>query len=129
VQSEGRLRPVSETIFMDMVTHGGPLIGRESELAELQSKLASSPLVTITGAGGCGKTRLALETAERIASTPDRDGYVVAALADVSRADRLIEALVATVGVRERFGSTPQEVLVDASGSDAAQAASGGGHN
>ena len=96
-----------------MVTHGGPLIGRESELAELQSKLASSPLVTITGAGGCGKTRLALERAERIASTPDRDGYVVAALADVSRADRLIEALVATVGVRERFGSTPQEVLVE----------------
>ena len=56
-----------------MVTHGGPLIGRESELAELQSKLASSPLVTITGAGGCGKTRLALETAERIASPPDRE--------------------------------------------------------
>jgi predicted ATPase/DNA-binding CsgD family transcriptional regulator len=96
-----------------MVTHGGPLIGRESELAELQSKLACSPLVTITGAGGCGKTRLALETAERIAPPPDRDGYVVASLADVSRADRLIEALMAAMGVRERFGSTPQEVLVE----------------
>ncbi len=96
-----------------MLTDAEPLIGRESELAELQSMLASSPLVTITGAGGCGKTRLALETAQRIASTPDRDGYVVAALADVPRADRLIEALVAAVGVRERFGSTPKEVLVE----------------
>ena len=96
-----------------MVTHGGPLIGRESELVELQSKLVSSPLVTITGAGGCGKTRLALETAERIASLPGHDGYVVASLADVSRADRLTEALMAAVGVRERFGSTPKDVLVE----------------
>ncbi|MGH2833861.1 MAG: ATP-binding protein, partial [Solirubrobacteraceae bacterium] len=100
-----------------MLTDGGPLIGRESELAELQSKLASSPLVSITGAGGSGKTRLALETAQRIACGTDREGYVVAALADVSRADRLIEALVAAVGVRERFGSTPQEVLLEHLGS------------
>ncbi len=96
-----------------MLTDGGPLIGRESELAELQSMLASSPLVSITGAGGCGKTRLALEIAQRITSTPDRDGYVVAALADVPRADRLIEALVAAVGVRERFGRTPTQVLIE----------------
>jgi predicted ATPase/DNA-binding CsgD family transcriptional regulator len=100
-----------------MVTDRGPLIGRESELAELQSMLASSPLVSITGTGGCGKTRLALETGERIVSTTEVDGYVVAALADVSRADRLIEALVAAVGVRERFGSTPQEVLLEHLGS------------
>jgi predicted ATPase/DNA-binding CsgD family transcriptional regulator len=96
-----------------MVTNGGSLIGRESELAELRSKLAAGSLVTITGAGGCGKTRLALEAAERIASVPGRDGYAVAALADVSRADRLIEALVAAAGVRERFGRTPHEVLVE----------------
>ncbi len=96
-----------------MVTDAGPLIGRESELAELQCKLAASPLVTITGAGGCGKTRLALEAAERFASPPDGDGYVVAALADVSRGEQLIDALVAAVGVRERFGSTPKTVLVE----------------
>lgn len=100
-----------------MVTDGGPLIGREVELAELQCKLTASQLVTVTGAGGCGKTRLALETAERIAASSEHDGYVVASLADVSRADRLIEALVAAVGVRERFGSTPTEVLIEYLGS------------
>ncbi len=96
-----------------MVTDGEPLIGRESELAELQSRLACGPVVTITGPGGCGKTRLALESAERIASQSDRDGYAVAALADVSRGDRLVAALMGAVGVRERFGSTPKEVLIE----------------
>ena len=67
--------------------------------------LAASPLVTITGPGGCGKTRLALEMAARGASRPQSTGCVVAALADVPRADRLIDSLMAAVGVRERFGA------------------------
>lgn len=100
-----------------MVSDGGPLIGREVELAELQCKLTANRLVTVTGAGGCGKTRLALETAERIVASSDHDGYVVASLADVSRADRLIEALVVAVGVRERFASTPMQVLIEHLGS------------
>jgi predicted ATPase/DNA-binding CsgD family transcriptional regulator len=94
-------------------TDRGTLIGRESELAELKSMLAASPLVTITGPGGCGKTRLALEMAACGASRPQSIGCVVAALADVPRADRLIDSLMAAVGVRERFGSTPNDVLVE----------------
>jgi predicted ATPase/DNA-binding CsgD family transcriptional regulator len=94
-------------------TDRGTLIGRESELVELQSMLAASPLVTITGPGGCGKTRLALEMAACGASRPEGAGCVVAALADVSRGERLIDSLMAAVGVRERFGSTPNDVLVE----------------
>jgi predicted ATPase/DNA-binding CsgD family transcriptional regulator len=94
-------------------TDRGTLIGRESELAELKSMLAASPLVTITGPGGCGKTRLALEMAACGASRPQSAGCVVAALADVSRGERLIDSLMAAVGVRERFGSTPNDVLVE----------------
>ena len=94
-------------------TDRGTLIGRESELVELQSMLAASPLVTITGPGGCGKTRLALEMAACGASRPEGTGCVVAALADVSRGARLIDSLMAAVGVRERFGSTPNDVLVE----------------
>src|SRR5580692_11084111 len=92
-------------------TDRGTLIGRESELAELKAMLAASPLVTITGPGGCGKTRLALEMAACDAS--QGAGCVVVALADVSRGERLIESLMAAVGVRERFGSTPNDVLVE----------------
>ena len=39
-------------------------IGRERELAETQAYLAAERLVTLTGTGGVGKTRLALEVAE-----------------------------------------------------------------
>jgi non-specific serine/threonine protein kinase len=38
-------------------------IGREREMAEVTRRLSSTRLVTLTGAGGCGKTRLALEVA------------------------------------------------------------------
>jgi predicted ATPase/DNA-binding SARP family transcriptional activator len=40
-------------------------IGRERELAEITTLLRGSKLLTLTGAGGCGKTRLALELADR----------------------------------------------------------------
>jgi class 3 adenylate cyclase len=42
-------------------------IGRESEVAELQTTLKAHRLVTLTGVGGVGKTRLALEVAARLA--------------------------------------------------------------
>ena len=41
-------------------------VGRERELAELRNGLAKDRLVTLTGPGGCGKTRLALRTATHV---------------------------------------------------------------
>src|SRR4029079_13359246 len=38
-------------------------IGREKEMDEIKRLLATTPLLTLTGAGGCGKTRLALQVA------------------------------------------------------------------
>ncbi len=60
------------------------LIGRERELAELERLLAGSRLVTLTGPGGIGKTRLALEAARaRRAHYPDGAAFVdLAALRD-----------------------------------------------
>ena len=57
-------------------------IGREKELAQLRDLLAARPLVCLTGPGGCGKTRLALEAARGWAGETR-----VAALAGVAASD------------------------------------------
>ena len=53
------------------------LIGREQDLTEIRQRLARSRLVSLTGPGGCGKTRLALAVvAELQAGFPDGVGWV-----------------------------------------------------
>jgi hypothetical protein len=60
------------------------LIGRDLELVELQAALTRTRLLTLTGVGGVGKTRLALAISERVAgSFPDGTWFVdLAPLAD-----------------------------------------------
>ena len=41
-------------------------VGRERELADVQARLTGARLVTLTGVGGCGKTRLALEVGQAV---------------------------------------------------------------
>jgi predicted ATPase/DNA-binding CsgD family transcriptional regulator len=101
-----------------MMRTEGPLIGRESELAELERMLTCKRLVTVTGTGGCGKTRLALELADRVGSQDataesKRPECVVVPLASMRDKERLIDALLAALGARERFGSTPEQILLD----------------
>ena len=58
----------------------GPLVGRERDLETCRDALGRSRLVTLTGAGGCGKTRLALELAAHLAA----DEFEVVWFADLS---------------------------------------------
>jgi hypothetical protein len=52
-------------------------VGRECELAQLTALLDEARLLTLTGTGGCGKTRLALRLSEAVrARFPDGTGYV-----------------------------------------------------
>lgn len=90
----------------------GPLIGRDRELAQLEQDLAGSGLLTLIGAGGCGKTRVALELAERAREAGGRE-YVVVELADAPGAKQMLQAVLASVGVRERPGSSPVQLLLD----------------
>jgi predicted ATPase/DNA-binding CsgD family transcriptional regulator len=74
-------------------------VGRERELAEVQRSLSTSRLVTLTGAGGCGKTRLAIQIAKTVSDT-FRDGVWVVDLAPL-REPALVPQLVAqTLGLR-----------------------------
>lgn len=58
-------------------------VGREDELAQLRGLLAASPLVSLTGPGGCGKSRLALEAARGWAGETRIAGMAAVAAADV----------------------------------------------
>jgi hypothetical protein len=71
-------------------------IGRESELAELESVLNAHRLVTLTGGGGVGKTRLAMELAVRLADTFP-DGVFVIELAAVGDPAAVPEAATAVL--------------------------------
>ncbi len=91
----------------------GPLVGRESELTELEGMLSEAQILTITGTGGCGKTRLALELADRIAGEDGAPDHTVAMLASVAGEDQLLDALLRAFGAREQFGRSPKEVLLE----------------
>ena len=98
---------------------GGPLIGREAELVELERALDSRRVVTVTGAGGCGKSRVALELVRRLGlrSVPRR--MWVVDLGSARTTADAVAALLREVGARERSGRTPVESLLESVGGDA----------
>ena len=91
------------------------LIGRERELAELERLLARSRLVTLTGPGGIGKTRLALEAAR---AQRDRysDGVALVDLAAVRDANLVLPTAARALGVEAARGQPMAAVLAAAIG-------------
>jgi len=87
-------------------------IGRERELARIRSSLRSASLLTLTGAGGCGKTRLALRTGREILpETPD--GVWLAALASITDPGRVPAAVASALGLREVPGQALSKVIAE----------------
>jgi predicted ATPase/DNA-binding CsgD family transcriptional regulator len=75
-------------------------VGRRAELAELTDLLARHRLVTITGAGGCGKTRLAIEGLRRVETGyPDGAWWVDLAPVAVAEPGRVAATAAAALGV------------------------------
>lgn len=88
-------------------------IGRESELDEVQTAVKSHRLLTLTGVGGVGKTRLALEVARRLADEFP-DGVWVFELAAVTDPAALPDAVAAVLGITQQPGKTMTESLAAA---------------
>ena len=87
-------------------------VGRERELAEIKQLLLTTHLLTLTGPGGTGKTRLSLQTAADVLETfPDGAWFVeLAPIADPV----LVPQTVATaLGIRELPGHSIEDVLLD----------------
>ena len=75
-------------------------VGRRKELAELPPVLASSRLLSLTGAGGAGKTRLAVRLASGLVKEFP-DGVWLVDLAPLSSPDLIAQTVATAVGVRE----------------------------
>lgn len=91
----------------------GPLIGREPELLALERALGTSRLVTLTGVGGCGKTRVSRELAVRLAAGTNPPEVIVVELAMVRSPEHVVTALLQAAGARERAGRAPADVRIE----------------
>jgi len=95
--------------------HGFPaaltsFIGRAGPVREVAGLLAGRRLVTVTGAGGSGKTRLASEVANRVA---DRfaDGVWLVELAPVADQALVASVVAVALGVREQAGMSSADAV------------------
>lgn len=85
-------------------------IGREKEMAEVKEILAKSRLVTLTGSGGTGKTRLAIQVAtEALEQFPD--GVWIEELAPLSDPALVPKAIATAMGIREAGGEPVTETI------------------
>ena len=83
-------------------------IGRESEVGEVQAAVKAHRLVTLTGVGGVGKTRLALEVAGRLADEFP-DGVWFFELAAVTDPAAVPDAVAAVLGITQQPGKSVAE--------------------
>ena len=88
-------------------------VGRQDELEAIGELLVSSDarIVTLTGAGGCGKTRLALRAADRLLE-PFRDGVYFVDLAPLAGADLVLGTIASVLGVPPAAGRSMLDSLV-----------------
>jgi predicted ATPase/DNA-binding SARP family transcriptional activator len=87
-------------------------LGRDREVAEVSAALRAAPVVTLTGVGGVGKSRLALEVATRERGR-FRDGVWMTELAPLRHADAVGHAVAVALRVRQRAGLSIEQTLVE----------------
>src|SRR6201998_2044003 len=100
--SPGNLRPAATSF-----------IGREFEVAEIQAALRQHRVVTLTGVGGVGKTRLAQEVAAGLADEFP-DGVLFFELAAVADPGAVPDAVAAVLGITQQPGKTVSESVAAA---------------
>jgi predicted ATPase/class 3 adenylate cyclase len=106
--------------FPPLLTSGGvgnlprqmtSFVGHEQDLGAIAAELEQTSVVTLTGIGGVGKTRLALEVAAQLAACY-RDGAWLCELAGAREDDVVPDVVLETFGVEPRQGVTAHETAL-----------------
>ena len=113
-----RDRPPAWSARRIVARPSGPLVGRQQDQDEVLRLLAGHRVVTLTGPGGVGKTRLALEVTAALAELDQVDAVVVD-LAAVEHASRVVQAVVSTLGLRLVAAEQPTALDIAAALADA----------
>ncbi len=87
-------------------------VGRETQVAEVKSLLTKTRLLTLTGMGGTGKTRLSLQVAADLLDG-EGDGVWLVELAALPDPALVAQAVAEALGVREEAGQTITQTLID----------------
>jgi predicted ATPase len=108
--SAGRRRPRSQALSQARSAALLPItlstfVGRQTELVDLRARLESTRLVTLTGPGGVGKSRLAIELATQIADTFG-DGVCFVPLEAIRDPDLVGPTMAKSLGIRDLGGQS-----------------------
>jgi non-specific serine/threonine protein kinase len=87
-------------------------VGRRNDVAAIRRLTSASRMVTLTGFGGLGKTRLALRAANEMRRA-FRDGVCLVELAPLGNADLLPYAVLEALGIRGQSGKDPLDQVCD----------------
>ena len=104
------LRVAKTVTVRRLPTHLTSFVGRESQVAEIRRILSENRLLTLTGAGGAGKTRLAVEVAGQMAEFGDGPWYVD--LAPITHPALVPVTAARALGLSDQEGSSTMDTIV-----------------
>src|SRR5713226_2340436 len=114
-QRSRRQAPILPVLSLDRSSNNLPIqltsfIGRDREMAEITQRLSRTRLLTLTGSGGCGKTRLALRVAADLVGSY-ADGVWLVELASLSDPALVPKAVASALSITEHPGLPLSETL------------------
>jgi non-specific serine/threonine protein kinase len=112
VQSDPSIAPPPPAGAHNLPLQLTRFIGREREIAEVTALVANERLVTLTGAGGAGKTRLALQAAEGLVENFQHGVWMIE-LAPLGDPDLIPHTVASTLGMRQESGRAVTDALIE----------------